>query len=514
MTSLREERLHALPRIPHLLKDLALVGLRKQESLAVIPTVAALFPHLQDAHLYLAEKGSAAPSTPLKVGALFSGGPAAGGHNVIAGLYDALQEMHPGSTLTGFLGGPSGFIENRSIPLTREAIASYRNQGGFDLLGTGRTKIETEEQFAACLKTAEAHDLDAFLIIGGDDSNTNAAYLAEYFLAHGLKTRVIGCPKTIDGDLTSKYIETSFGFDTAAKTYAESIGNLASDSKSQGKYYFFVKLMGRSASHLVLECALETHPNLAIISEEVMDKKSTLADVVEEIVQLIQKRAEKGLKHGVILIPEGLLEFIPECKQLLDAIAIHGDKLPEEVKPLWEMFPQDVRDQLMLDRDPHGNVQLSKVETERLLIELVQEKFKARAFNAQPLFLGYEGRSCLPSLFDAQYGYNLGRTAALLIREGKTGYMAALIGLAKPVEDWKPAAVPLASMMAFVERKGKVKAVIEKSLVDLNGGPFHQWALIRADCAHKDQYLMPGPIQFYGPAAISERITKTLEFSF
>lgn len=513
--TLKEERLRAQPGIPDRLKNLQDLVLKPAEALPVQPPVAALFSQLQDTHLYFAEKGSTRPSHPLKVGVLLSGGPAAGGHNVIAGLYDALQELHADSALIGFLGGPSGFIENRFKKLSKEAIAPFRNQGGFDLLGTGRTKIETEEQFAACLKHAQMHDLDAFVIIGGDDSNTNAAYLADYFLTHGSKTLVVGCPKTIDGDLTSPFIETSFGFDSAAKTYSELIGNLASDAKSQGKYYFFVKLMGRSASHLVLECALETRPNLALISEEVLEKKSTLGAVVDEIVDLIEKRAAKGLKHGVILIPEGLLEFIPECKRLLDAIAHHGENLPDELQALWKTIPIDVRNQLLLDRDPHGNVQLSKVETERLLIELVQAKLDPKSsFNAQPLFFGYDGRSCLPSLFDANYGYNLGRTAAVLIREGKTGYMAALTGLSHAVSSWKPAAVPLTSMMACLEKKGKIRAVIEKSLVDLDGGPFHEWKKIRTQCAIADDYLTPGPIQFYGPASISERITKTLEFSF
>lgn len=509
MTTLQEERLLFKPCIPECLKLLKETSLVKQSEESVREEIQKLFPHLQDHALYFAKKSALKACRPLKVGALFSGGPAAGGHNVIAGLFDALYELHPESSLIGFLGGPCGLIENHHKLLSKELIAPYRNQGGFDLLGTGRTKIETEEQFAASLKTADLHDLDALLIIGGDDSNTNAAYLAEYFLAHAQKTVVVGCPKTIDGDLTSKYIEASFGFDTAAKTYSELVGNLCRDAKSQGKYYFFVKLMGRSASHLVLECALETRPNLAFISEEVLAKKQTLQSVVDEIVKLIEERALKGLKHGVILIPEGLLEFIPECKRLIDTLSVEGANVSDDLKPLWDLLPKEVQNQLMLERDPHGNVQLSKVETERLLIELVSSRLKG-SLNAQGLFFGYEGRSGLPSLFDANYSYNLGRTAALLMREGKTGHIASLIGLAKGVTSWQASSVPLATMMVFTMRKGKVKAVIEKALVDLKGKPFLTWKSLQEECRLQDRYLMPGPIQFFGPIAISERIPKTL----
>jgi pyrophosphate--fructose-6-phosphate 1-phosphotransferase len=443
-----------------------MVSLLQQKRLAYEPPLP---PLLQD----LNQTGT---PRKLNVGALFSGGPAAGGHNVLAGLFDGLLQIHKDSTLLGFLGGPSGLIENKYKKLESSMIDSVRNMGGFDLIGSGRTKIETLEQFQAAKETVMHHRLDAVLIIGGDDSNTNAAFLAEYFLKEGTPCSVIGVPKTIDGDLRSKEIEISFGFDSACKTYAELIGNIARDARSSQKYYHFIRLMGRSASHITLECALLTCPNLALISEE----RSSLPKIVENIVNLIKERKKEGKEFGVILVPEGLIEFIPE----LDS---HRD-----------LFP----------RDPHGNVNVSQVETEKLLIDLVKKE--GVSFHAVSHFLGYEGRCCFPSNFDAKYCYALGKFAAAAMRDKKTGVILALQGLRKPVSEWEPLAVSLASLMHLEVRSGKEKLVIAKTLVDLHGNAFSRFAKERASWRLGDFYRMPGPIQFFGDIELTDSIPVTL----
>lgn len=483
---------------------------------------------------------------PLKVGVVFSGGQAPGGHNVISGvfdaLFDALAARQPGSELIGFLEGPKGIIEQKWKVLDAETINLYRNMGGFDMIGSGRTKIETPEQFAAARAAVQNLDLDGLIIIGGDDSNTNAAWLAENFLAHHLKTKVCGVPKTIDGDLKNQWIETSFGFDTACKTYAATIGSLARDALSAKKYYYFIKLMGRSASHIALECALQTHPNLVLIAEEILDQKKSLDEVVQEIANVICLRSESGKDYGIILIPEGILEFISDCRLLieeLNGMLIQGtnsyadfealptfqeknEYLTNQLSPAAQIcylaLPSETQGQLLLERDSHGNVQVSKIETERLFIQLVEIELQKRkrsedytgSFSPQPHFCGYEGRCCLPSNFDAHYCYALGYTAVLLIDNHLTGYLACLRGLAKPVEDWTVSGIPLLTMMDFELRKGKQKPVIKKALVNLEGSLFANFTTERADWMIEDAYRYPGDIQFFGPTELTDCITNTL----
>lgn len=479
----------------------------------------------------------------LKIGVVFSGGQAPGGHNVITGLFDALHLIHPESVLIGFLNGPSGLINEQWKRLDKETVDRYRNMGGFDMIGAGRTKVETAAQFASVRTTVQTLELDGLVIIGGDDSNTNAAFLAEDFCSHQIKTCVVGVPKTIDGDLKNEWIETSFGFDTACKTYSETIGNMSRDAKSAGKYYYFVKLMGRSASHIALECALQTCPNLTLISEEIERDKKSLQDISHEISDLISRRAKEGKDYGVILIPEGILEFIPECKQLiqeLNRLLIEGtpqaktlakfstnqekikfinEHLSSSANQCYQFLPLEIQLQLILDRDSHGNVQVSKIETERLFIELVKKELQNRAeagsykgkFSPQPHFCGYEGRSSFPSNFDANYCYSLGYTAALLVKGQLNGYMACVRHLSKPVDAWEIAGVLLASMMHLEVRKGKSTPVIKKALVDLEGSVFKEFAKVRGEWSVNDAYKYPGPIQFFGPAGIAETITRTLK---
>lgn len=474
-----------------------------------------LFPHLSELPFLKFSSGKKDQHKSKKVGVVLSGGQAPGGHNVIIGLFDALKELNAGSSLIGFLNGPSGIIEKKYKELNAEFLAGYRNTGGFDMIGSGRTKIETPEQFAAAEKVCRELDLDGLVIIGGDDSNTNAALLAEYFLSKDCKTSVIGVPKTIDGDLKNEHIETSFGFDTACKVYSEIIGNLERDALSAKKYWFFVKIMGRSASHVALECALQTHPNITLIGEEIEAQKKTLEQIVNQITDVINKRAAQGKNYGVVIIPEGIIEFIPEFKQLikeLNQLLAEGknvDQLSEQSAHVFHMLPELIQKQLLLDRDPHGNVQVSKIETERLLIEMV--KPKVPKLSPQPLFCGYEGRSCFPSNFDCQYCYALGQVAALLIDGGATGYMACVSDLAFPVSDWKCSGVPLVSMMHMEVRKGKSKPVIRKALVDLDGAAFEYFAAHRNKWAIEDDYRFPGPIQYFGPSELTDVITLTLE---
>jgi pyrophosphate--fructose-6-phosphate 1-phosphotransferase len=476
----------------------------------------------------------------LNVGVILSGGQAPGGHNVIAGIFDGLKKANPESKLYGFLGGPSGLIENKSVEITASFIDGYRNTGGFDMIGSGRTKIESPEQFAASLKTAAALRLNAVVIIGGDDSNTNAALLAEYFLAQGSEIQVIGCPKTIDGDLKNEYVEASFGFDTACKTYSELIGNICRDANSAKKYWHFIKLMGRAASHIALECALQTQPNICLISEEVEAKGLSLEQVVDHICDSVVRRAENGENFGVVLIPEGLVEFIPEMKVLIrelnDVIAAASQEfaglgsftdrlewLGKQISPqsykLIRSLPPDIAREFLMDRDPHGNVQVSRIETEKLLIGMVEKELQALKeqniykgkFSALGHFFGYEGRCAFPSNFDADYCYSLGFSAFVLIASGLTSYLSSVRNLSAPADQWIAGGVPLTMMMNMEQRHGSKKPVIRKALVELAGAPFKAFDEVRDTWAVKTNFLFPGAIQYFGPSDVSDLTTKTLK---
>lgn len=517
---LPQSRMQYQPPLPDMFENftsLTIIPGKSQEPrpLKVSPALATFFPKTLNQTPYLSfMNGSKGSHEPKRVGVVFSGGQAPGGHNVITGLYDALKKLNPKSELFGFCDGPKGILENIYIPLTSEKLDQYRNQGGFDLLGSGRTKIETPEQFQAVAETMKGLNLDGLVIIGGDDSNTNAALLAEYFLANDCKTVVIGVPKTIDNDLTNQDIEVSFGFDTATKIYAEIIGNLARDALSAKKSYFFVKLMGRSASHITLECALKVHPNLVLISEEIATQQKTLRQIVDEICDVIEIRSKKNRDYGVILIPEGIVEFIPEFQQLIEelnhlmtderSIDCAMQHLSAPALNCFTALPNEIQMQLLLDRDPHGNVQVSKIETERLFLELVQQELKIRKkngtyvgkFSGQPFFCGYEGRSGLPSNFDAKYCYTLGHVAALLVNANVTGYICSVQGLAGPSHQWQVGGRSLLTMMKLEKRKGKEKPVIAKTLVDLQGKKFSQLMSQRTRWATEDDYRYPGPMQF------------------
>ncbi len=531
-----------LPEMLQSLADIAFTEGPPTESIDNKPQLAALFPKTYGQPLLHFQKGVKGESSPRRIGVVLSGGQAAGGHNVIAGLFDALHSLNPNSTLIGFLGGPSGIISNKSKEITPQLLSSYRNVGGFDMIGSGRTKIETAEQLQSSLTTIITHKLDGLVVIGGDDSNTNAALLAEYFLSKGCKTQVIGVPKTIDGDLKNQHVEVSFGFDTACKVYSEMIGNILRDCLSAKKYTHFIKLMGRSASHITLECALQTHPNMTFIGEEVRAKKSTLQDITKELCDMLCMRAEKGKNYGVILIPEGLIEFIPEIGTLIQELndnvphntslvsAIDGSVSAESRASLvckqlssasatcFKGLPEKIQLQLLLDRDPHGNVQVSRIETEQLLIATCTEELKRRetagaykgTFTPISHFFGYEGRSGFPSNFDTHYCYALGTCAATLINGSHTGYMATLQKLTQPVAKWQPMGIPLTMLMTMEQRHGKPKAVIQKRLTDLSGKPFKTFAEKRATWAIDDDYRCPGPIQFWGDKAITEATTLTL----
>ncbi|NCN06090.1 MAG: diphosphate--fructose-6-phosphate 1-phosphotransferase [Spirochaetales bacterium] len=482
---------------------------------------------------------NAEPSKDLRVGVILSGGQAPGGHNVITGLYDGLKKINPKSTLYGFLGGPSGLIDNQAVEFDDSFIDRFRNTGGFDIIGSGRTKIETDEQFLSVLKTAQERKLNAVVVIGGDDSNTNAALLAEYFVAEGTDIQVIGVPKTIDGDLKNEYIETSFGFDTACKTYSELIGNICRDANSAKKYWHFIKLMGRSASHIALECALQTRPNVALISEEVEANKQSLGSIVDSIAEVVKKRSSKGENFGIVLVPEGLIEFIPEMKVLIselnDLLAHHTDdfavlkgfqaqyefvhgKLSSSSAQAFSSLPQGIRAQLMADRDPHGNVQVSLIDTEKLLIQMVGEKLAAERasgtfngkFSGLAHFFGYEGRCAFPSNFDADYCYSLGYTACLLINSGLTGYISSVRNMARPSSEWVAGGIPLTMMMNREKRHGKDKPVIRKALVELDGAPFKELVKNRDQWATQTSYRYPGAIQYYGPSEVCDQPTITL----
>ncbi len=478
---------------------------------------------------------------PIIAGVVLSGGQAAGGHNVICGIFDALKKANKKNKLLGFLGGPSGIIYGKLKELTKDIIDKYRNTGGFDMIGSGRTKIETEEQFQKTKETILKNKIDALIIIGGDDSNTNAALLAEYFAKEKINTQVIGIPKTIDGDLKNEEIETSFGFDTAVKIYAELAGNICRDVLSAKKYWHFIRLMGRSASHITLEVALQTHPNIALIGEEVLEKKLTVSDVVDFICDAIVKRANAGKNYGVVLVPEGLIEFIPEFKELIKNLnevmakneeelnKIDGakekkefiyTKLAENLVNLMKSLPDDISSQLILDRDPHGNVVVSQIETEKLLIEMIKTKLKEMKkhgiykgkISAISHFFGYEGRCGFPSNFDTNYTYALGFNAVLLILNGFTSYMSAIKDLIKSPSKWTAGGIPLTMMMNIERRKGEDKPVIKKALVDLNGKPFKVFSSMRDKLKVEDDYISPGPIQYFGPSEIVDKITETLKY--
>lgn len=474
---------------------------------------------------------------PMNIGIILSGGQAPGGHNVICGLYDELKKQNPANKLYGFLMGPGGLVDHKYIELTDAIIDDYRNTGGFDMIGSGRTKLEEEDQFESGLKIIRELGIKAVVIIGGDDSNTNACVLAEYYAAHNCGVQVIGCPKTIDGDLKNDQIETSFGFDTACKTYAEVIGNIQRDANSARKYWHFIKLMGRSASHIALECALQCQPNVCIISEEVEAKNQTLDDIVTYIAEIVAKRAANGNNFGTVLIPEGLIEFIPAMKKLIaelnDLLAtpeaatvaaaeqrawILG-KLSKENAAIYESLPEGVAKQLTMERDPHGNVQVSLIETEKLLSEMVGNKLAAwkkegkfvGKFSAQHHFFGYEGRCAAPSNYDADYCYALGTSAAQLVANGKTGYMAIVKNTTAPAEQWVAGGVPITMMMNMERRNGKMKPVIKKALVRLDGAPFKKFAEHRAEWAEETCFVYPGPIQYWGPSEVCDQCTATLK---
>ena len=501
--------------------------------------IKKLFPNTYGMPLIEFVQGNEIPAKAINVGIILSGGQAPGGHNVISGLFDEVKKLNPNNRLYGFLMGPGGLVDHKYIEITADFLNDYRNTGGFDMIGSGRTKLETAEQFEKGLEIIRKLDINAIVIIGGDDSNTNACVLAEYYAAKNYGVQVIGCPKTIDGDLKNDQIETSFGFDTATKTYSELIGNIERDCNSARKYWHFVKLMGRSASHIALECALQTQPNICIISEEVEAKDLTLNNIIENIAAAVAYRAEQGQNFGVVLIPEGLIEFVPAIGRLIqelnDLLAAHGadykdlDKdaqreyimahLSAENKATFETLPESVGRQLSLDRDPHGNVQVSLIETEKLISEMVDAKLASWAkqgkykgqFAPQHHFFGYEGRCAAPSNFDADYCYALGTSAALLIASGKTGYMAIVKNTTANAENWKAGGVPITMMMNMERRNGEMKPVIRKALVELDGKPFKTFAAQRDEWAKNTCYIYPGPIQYWGPSEVCDQPTKTLE---
>ena len=476
---------------------------------------------------------------PMNVGVILSGGQAPGGHNVISGIYDGVKRLHPDGKLYGFILGPAGLINHEYKELTGDIIDEYRNTGGFDIIGSGRTKLETKEQFDKGLEILKELDIKALVIIGGDDSNTNACVLAEYYAAINAGVQVIGCPKTIDGDLKNEQIETSFGFDTACKVYSELIGNIQRDCNSARKYWHFIKVMGRSASHIALECALQTHPNICLVSEEVAAKEQSLDGIIDYIAGVISQRAEKGLNFGTVIIPEGLIEFIPAMKKLIselndflahnqeefDLVRRSGkrdyiiSKLSQENADIYASLPETVARQLTLDRDPHGNVQVSLIETEKLLAEMVKNrldqwakegKYKGK-FATITHFFGYEGRCAAPSNYDADYCYSIGYTASMLIAAGKTGYMSSVQNTTRPAAEWIAGGIPITMMMNMERRHGEMKPVIQKALVELDGAPFRYFESQREKWAIETDYVYPGPIQYFGPTEVCDQPSKTLQ---
>ena len=545
LSPLQIARYQYSPKLPGMLRNgIAEICVKNgdaTESVADQEKIKALFPNTYGKNEITFQKGeNTSEAKKLVVGVILSGGQAPGGHNVICGLYDALKATNPENVLIGFKGGPSGLLDNDFIVFEDDYINQYRNTGGFDIIGSGRTKLETQEQFAVVVENCKTHGVNALVIIGGDDSNTNAAVLAEYCAAHNTGIQVIGCPKTIDGDLKNEDIECSFGFDTATKTYSEIIGNIQRDANSAKKYWHFIKVMGRSASHVALECALETQPNICLIGEEVAAKKMSLAEITDYIADSVAARAAKGWNFGVAIIPEGIVEFVPEFSVLIAEIneLLAGAKADAfNALPTWEekyafiqagltkesmevfaFLPQAIQQQLFLERDPHGNVQVSLIESEKLFSELVKKNLAARKaagtyngkFGALHHFLGYEGRCAFPSNFDADYCYSLGYNAAMLIQYGYTGYLSKVSNLSKPAEEWVAGGMPITKMMNIERRHGADKPVIRKALVELDGAPFKFFAEHREEWAVETCFMYPGAIQYFGPSEVCDLTTRTL----
>ncbi len=547
LSPLQIERLKYQPKLPSSLQNgvnsLELVEGDATQSVRDQEQIKALFENTYGKPTVTFKSASNSGSSEVRnVGVILSGGQAPGGHNVIAGLYDALKNANSENKLYGFLGGPSGIIDGKYVEFTDEFIDAYRNTGGFDIIGSGRTKLETEEQFQKSLAVCQKLNISAVVIIGGDDSNTNAALLAEWFVKNNTGIQVIGCPKTIDGDLKNEQIEISFGFDTATKTYAELIGNIQRDANSAKKYWHFIKIMGRSASHVALEAALQTQPNITLISEEVEAKKMSLSSIIDYMTDIIVKRSNAGKNFGIAVIPEGLIEFIPEMGSMIsnlndimaelesEAAFVNATTMREKFDivenrldaanaSVYSSLPSLIKEQLLADRDPHGNVQVSKIETEKLLIEMISSKLDdlkqhgdfIGKFSAQSHFFGYEGRCAFPSNFDADYCYSLGYNAFALINNGLTGYLSSVRNLTAPAEDWIAGGVPLTMMMNMEKRHGEMKPVIQKALVKLDGPVFKQLQDNREDWAMNDRYLFPGAIQYFGPSSVCDITTVTLK---
>lgn len=537
-SALQQARASYTPKLPLGLQgDVDIREGEPTQSVADQEEVKKLFPNTYGLPLVEFIPGKKKNHAPMNVGVILSGGQAPGGHNVISGLFDGIKRLNPENRLYGFLLGPGGLVDHKYVELTLDIINEYRNTGGFDMIGSGRTKLETEDQFESGIQIIRELGIKALVIIGGDDSNTNACVLAEYYAAKNYGVQVIGCPKTIDGDLKNEQIETSFGFDTACKTYSEVIGNIQRDANSAKKYWHFIKLMGRSASHIALECALEVQPNVCLISEEIQEKGLSLDDIVTYIATAVKQRAEDGNNFGTVLIPEGLIEFIPAMNKLIgelndvlsspiyakaqpkDNVAwlLDGNLSPENTRTLASL-PTAFAQQLTGERDPHGNVQVSLIETEKLLSEMVAQKLdqwkKQGKYNgkfaALHHFFGYEGRCAAPSNFDADYCYSLGVSASELIANGKTGYMAIVKNTTRPAAEWIAGGVPITMMLNMERRNGKMKPVIRKALVDLNGAPFKTFAAHRDEWKRQTAYVYPGPIQYFGPSEVCDRTTETL----
>jgi len=545
LSPLQKARYEYSPKLPGMLRngiaEIAVKEGEKTTSAADQEKIAELFPNTYGEPEVTFEKGqNTSASKKQVVGVILSGGQAPGGHNVVSGLYDALKATNKENVLIGFKGGPSGLIEDNFIVFDDAYINEYRNTGGFDIIGSGRTKLETEEQFKIATEVCKKHGITAIVIIGGDDSNTNACVLAEYMAAHKTGVQVIGCPKTIDGDLKNEDIEISFGFDTATKTYSELIGNIERDCNSAKKYWHFIKVMGRSASHVALECALECQPNICLISEEVKAKKQSLSEIADYIADAVEKRAADGNNFGVVVIPEGVVEFVPEFSALISEIneLLAGSKadafnaleswaekyafiekgLSKEAMEVFAILPQAIQQQLFLERDPHGNVQVSLIESEKLFAALVGDKLKSRKaagtytgkYATQTHFFGYEGRCAFPSNFDADYCYSLGYNAFMLIQYGYNGYLSKVSNLSRPAEEWVAGGMPITKMMNIERRHGEDKPVIKKALVELDGKPFKYFEAHRDEWAVETSYVFPGAIQYYGPTEVCDITTRTL----
>lgn len=545
ISSLQEARYAYSPKLPGMLRngiaDICVKEGEETQSVADQEKIKALFPNTYGKKEITFQKGqNTSEAKKQVVGVILSGGQAPGGHNVICGLYDALKATNKENVLYGFKNGPIGLIEDDYVIFDDAYIDQYRNTGGFDIIGSGRTKLETNEQFAIVAEVCKKHGITAIVIIGGDDSNTNAAVLAEYFAAHNTGVQVIGCPKTIDGDLKNEDIECSFGFDTATKTYSEIIGNIERDANSAKKYWHFIKVMGRSASHVALECALETQPNICLISEEVAAKKMSLSQIADYIADSVEKRAAKGMNFGVAIIPEGVVEFVPEFSVLIQEIneLLAGSKadafnalptwkdkyefiengLTKESMEVFAILPESIQQQLFLERDPHGNVQVSLIESEKLFSALVKDKLEERRkagtyngkFSALHHFLGYEGRCAFPSNFDSDYCYSLGYNACMLIQYGYNGYLSKISNLSKPASEWVAGGMPITKMMNIERRHGEDKPVIKKALVELDGKPFKYFEAHRDEWSVETSFVYPGAIQYYGPEEVCDITTKTL----